>query len=138
MNQDFKVIEGSGKDNIISAQEFIELSQLNGWGKNRDYDLKKVQKALENTFYITVIRNTEGKLLAFVRCLSDDMFFTTIPDIHTHPEYMGNGYATILITKAKEKLGHTKFYFGAQEGLEGFYEKLGFKKDLQSYGGKFS
>lgn len=128
---------GAGKDHLLTAQEFIELSQLNGWGKRRTYDLAKVEKALENTFFLVTIRAREGELIGCARALSDDLFFTTIPDIFVHPQYQGKGLGTQLMETIKTRLGHTTIFFGAQPGKEAFYEKLGFEEGLQSYVGKF-
>lgn len=128
---------GSGKDHLLTAQEFIELSQLNGWGKGKTYDLSKVENALKNTFFLVTIRTHSGELIGCARALSDDMFFTTIPDIFVHPQYQRTGLGTQLMETIKTRLGHTAIFFGAQPGKEAFYEKLGFEKGLQSYVGKF-
>jgi len=130
--------EGEGKDNILSAQEFVEISQANGWGKDKTYELDKVEEALKNTFYIVSLRSKEGKLLGCARALPDDMFFTTIPDIFVSPAFHRQGLATQLLERIKEKLGHTVIFFGAQPGKEELYEKVGFEKGLPSYMGKFS
>ena len=138
MKPNYIIQSGTGKDKIISPEEFITISQANGWGKNRNYDLNEVEKALDLTFFIVAIRSNENnQLLGCVRAFSDDMFFTTIPDIFVDPEHHGNGYGAILMEKIKERLGHTAIFFGAQPGREGFYEKLGFQKGMQSYVGKF-
>lgn len=128
---------GHGKESLLTAQEFIEISQANGWGKNKTYDLEKVVQALENTFYLVTIRSSENELLACGRALSDDMFFTTIPDIFVHPDHHRKGYGSRIMEKIKERLGHTVIFFGAQPGKGQFYEKLGFEKGLQSYSMKF-
>lgn len=134
---EYKIFEGSGENNILSAKEFIEISKTNGWGKNIDYDLRKVEKALKTTFYIVTIRDLEGNLIGCARVFSDDLFFSTIPEIFVKPNFQRKGFGSILMEKIKERVGHTVIYFGAQEGKEGFYEKLGFKKGMQSYTAKF-
>src|SRR5512141_3250478 len=80
----------SDDDRKLTAQEFIEMSKVVGWGKDAKYDLSKVKKALKNTSYIVTIRD-DGRIIACGRALSDDMFFTTIPDLFVRPEYQGKG-----------------------------------------------
>jgi len=79
------------------------------------------------------IRDNEGQLLACGRVLSDNMFFTTIPDIFVLPAYQSKWLWTIIMKKIIEKFWHTKIFFGSQPGNETFFEKLWFTKDLQSY-----
>lgn len=124
---------GHGNSGILSPEEFIGISQANGWGVHKTYDLKKVEKALAQTQLIVCIRNEEGKLLGCARALSDELFFTTVPDIFVHPDYQARGYGRMLMEIIKEKLGHTSIFLGAQSGNEVFFEKLGFEKGLQSY-----
>jgi GNAT superfamily N-acetyltransferase len=119
--------------NNLSAKEFIDLSKSVGWGKNRKYDLSKVEYALKKSSFIVTIRNEKGIAIGCGRALSDNMFFTTIPDIFVNPKYQGKGIGKIVMNKIINKYSHTKIYFGSQPGNEKFFEKLGFKKDLQSY-----
>ena len=136
--KEYIIQSGSGKEKILSPEEFIAISKANGWGKNQEYDMEEVFNALDLTFFIVAIRSKEkNQLLGCVRAFSDDMFFTTIPDIFVDPDQQGNGFGAILMEKIKERLGHTAIFFGAQPGKEGFYEKLGFQKGMQSYVGKF-
>ncbi|MEL6251094.1 MAG: GNAT family N-acetyltransferase [Bacteroidota bacterium] len=135
MDRSAKLEISSGHRNsaILSPEEFIRISQANGWGLHREYNLGKVEKALSQTQLIVCIRNEAGNLLGCARALTDELFFTTIPDIFVHPDYQGRGYGRMLMEVIKEKLGHTSIFFGAQPGNEAFFEKMGFEKGLQSY-----
>ena len=55
-----------------------------------------------------------------------------LADLFVLPEYQKRGIGSRLLSLAKENTP-TLLYFGAQPGLEGFYEKNGCKKSLQSY-----
>ena len=48
------------------------------------------------------------------------------------PEYQKHGIESKLLQLAKE-VSPTMLYFGAQPGVESFYEKNGCEKSLQSY-----
>lgn len=124
------IISENKKD--LKPVEFIELSKLVGFGKNRVYDIKLVKKAITNTFYVITIKD-KNKLIACARVLSDNLLLTTIPDIFVHPDYQRKLLGKLMINIIKDKFSHTKIYFRSRPGNELFFEKLGFKKGLQSY-----
>jgi GNAT superfamily N-acetyltransferase len=130
--KDFKVTTGD-----LQPEEFIRLSKSVGWGVDRNYDMKKVAQALEASSLIISVRSLEGEAVACGRVFSDDLLMTFIPDLFVDPHYQNRGFGRVIIEKMKERYGHTLFFFGSQEGNEGFFEKLGFKKSLQSYEGSF-
>ena len=66
------------------------------------------------------------------RILTDGYFFGTITELLVLPEYQKHGIGSKLLHLAKET-SPTMLYFGAQPGVEAFYEKNGCKKSLQSY-----
>ncbi len=120
------------KDNL-SAQEFIELSKSVGWGKDKEYDLEQVKAALDRSTMIVTIRDENNQAIACGRVLSDYMFFSTVPDIFVRPEFQKQGLGKVIMQKIIDEFGHTKIFLGSQLGNEEFFEKLGFKKDMQSY-----
>ena len=115
----------------------VEISQASGVNPNLISDwkslLEKVENALKKSSLIVTIRNDKNEVVACGRALSDDMFFTTIPDIFVNPKYQKKCLGKIIMNKIIERYNHTKIFFGSQPGNEQFFEKLGFRKDLQSY-----
>ena len=67
-----------------------------------------------------------------LRILTDGYFFGTITELLVLPEYQKRGVGSKLLQLAKEA-SPTILYFGAQPGVESFYEKNGCEKSLQSY-----
>lgn len=95
-----------------------------------DYDLDKTREALSKTLNITA---HDGKtLVGCLRILSDGCFFGTITELLVLPEYQRKGIGSRLLQLAAESTP-TLLYFGAQPGLEHFYEKNGCQKGIQSY-----
>jgi GNAT superfamily N-acetyltransferase len=121
----------------LTAEEFIQLSKDVGWGPDRQYEMKKVEKALQDSSFTVRVRTSEGKTVACGRAFSDDLLMTFIPDIFVHPDHQRHGLGSLIMEAFKEKYGHTTFFFGAQPGKESFYENLGFRKGMQSYTGSF-
>ena len=107
----------------LSAESFLSLAQKVWPG---DYNIEKTQKALGSTINITAY---EGKrLVGCIRILTDG----TITELLILPEFQKQGIGSRLLNLAKENTP-TYLYFGAQPGLEEFYEKNGCRKSLQSY-----
>lgn len=95
-----------------------------------DYDMERTQTALSKTVNITAYDNEI--LVGCLRILTDGYFFGTITELLVLPEYQRQGVGSKLLELAKENTP-TMLYFGAQPGVEGFYEKNGCQKSLQSY-----
>ena len=94
------------------------------------YDEEKTRSALSKTLNITV---WDGDVLAgCLRILTDGCFFGTITELLVLPEYQKKGIGSKLLQLAKENTP-TTLYFGAQPGVEEFYEKNGCQKGFQSY-----
>ena len=94
------------------------------------YDIEKTEVALSKTINITAYDG--GILVGCLRILTDGYFFGTITELLVLPEYQKHGIGSKLLHLAKET-SPTMLYFGAQPGVELFYEKNGCEKSLQSY-----
>jgi len=71
-------------------------------------------------------------LAGCLRILSDGCYFGTITELLVLPEYQRQGIGSKLLQLAREHTP-TMLYFGAQPGVEAFYEKNGCQKGLPSY-----
>ena len=114
-------------DEQLNALAFINFAYKIWQG---DYDPEKTQAALSKTMNITVYDGE--KLVGCLRILSDGYYFGTITELLVLPEYQRQGIGSKLLRLAKEHTP-TMLYFGAQPGLDSFYEKNGCRKSLQSY-----
>ena len=114
-------------DQELNASTFITFVNRVWPG---DYDLDKTQAALSRTLNITAY--DEKELVGCLRILSDGYYFGTITELLVLPKYQKQGIGSRLLTLAKDNTP-TMLYFGAQPGAEGFYEKNGYQKSLQSY-----
>lgn len=114
-------------DKMLNASVFIPfVNQV--WPGN--YNLGKTQNALEKTINITAYDG--DKLVGCLRILSDGYFFGTITELLILPEYQKHGIGSRLLQLAKKNTP-TMLYFGAQPGIERFYEKNECERSLQSY-----
>lgn len=121
------MLEYKVDDKGLKAQIFISFVNK-VWKGN--YDIDKTEAALSKTLNITAY---DSDILAgCLRILTDGYFFGTITELLVLPEYQKHGVGSKLLQLAKEA-SPTILYFGAQPGVESFYEKNGCEKSLQSY-----
>lgn len=114
-------------DYELDAKVFLSLANSVWPGK---YDVEKTQNALKKTINITAYE--ENQLIGCIRILSDGYYFGTITELLVLPEFQKKGIGSKLLDLAKIHTP-TSLYFGAQPGVEEFYEKNGCQKDMQSY-----
>ena len=122
-----KMMEYTVDDKELDAAAFIQFANRI-WPGN--YDENKTRGALSKT--INIAAYDKKKLAGCLRILSDGCFFGTITELLVLPEYRRQGIGSTLLRLAREN-APTMLYFGAQPGVEGFYEKNGCQKGLQSY-----
>ena len=113
-------------DRALDVHEFLSLANSVWPG---DYDVELTRRALERTMNISAYES--GRLAGCLRILTDGCFFGTITELLVLPEYQGQGIGSRL--RLAREVTPTMLYFGAQPGVEGFYEKNGCQKGLQSY-----
>lgn len=114
-------------DKNLTSPKFISFVNQIWPGQ---YDEAKTKSALSRTLNITAYDGP--KLAGCLRILTDGYYFGTITELLVLPEYQKQGVGSRLIQLARENTP-TMLYFGAQPGVEGFYEKNGCQKSLQAY-----
>ena len=114
-------------DGALTAEAFLKLVNRVWPG---EYDLERTEAALARTLNITA--HDGGELVGCLRILSDGCYFGTITELLVLPAYRRRGIGSQLLLLAREN-APTLLYFGAQPGLEPFYERNGCRRSLQSY-----
>ncbi len=114
-------------DGALTAEAFLKLVNRVWPG---EYDLERTEAALARTLNITA--RDGGELVGCLRILSDGCYFGTITELLVLPAYRRRGIGSQQLRLAREN-APTLLYFGAQPGLEPFYERNGCRRSLQSY-----
>ena len=114
-------------DRELNAADFLAfVNQI--WPGS--YDAERTQTALSRTLNVTAYDG--ARLVGCLRILTDGYYFGTITELLVLPEYRKQGVGSHLLELAKANTP-TMLYFGSQPGAEGFYEKNGCRKGMQSY-----
>lgn len=114
-------------DDQLSASTFLTLVNRVWPG---EYDVDRTQAALSRTLNISAY--DDGLLVGCLRILSDGYYFGTVTELLVLPEYRRRGIGSRLLRLARDNTP-TMLYFGAQPGLEAFYEKNGCQRGMQAF-----
>ena len=115
--------------NTITAEEYLEMRALVGWG---GFPLEQAKAGLEHTTHICTFRKEE-KVIGLVRLLWDHGYVVYIADVIVRPDFQGKGIGRELMNyamkyiKSKLKPGwRIMVNLQAAKDKEGFYKKFGF------------
>lgn len=125
-------------ENKLTAQEFVYLTEVVGWGSP---NIKQIEIALKNTIYsISVEMN--GKIIGMGRIIGDGARIFYIQDVVIHPDYQRIGIGTQIMEKLLNYIENLPFSshnimigLMSAKGKEGFYERFGFRKRPNDYQG---
>lgn len=96
----------------------------------RSKDKEKI--SLQNSISVTA-RNSDGKLVGFLKLLTDHSYMFYILDVMVHPDYRNNSIAREMIDLTVDygkKNGFIKIFLTALPGKEKYYESFGFKEGM--------
>lgn len=115
MHIDYKV-----KDRL-NSNELIAVFKAVGWQKDPD----NIVEAFDKAYYMTA--RVAGRLIGFVRVISDGYYYANIFDLVVIPEYQRKGIASSMMTEIKDQFDGMYLFLTYTEGHQAFYEKCGFK-----------
>jgi ribosomal protein S18 acetylase RimI-like enzyme len=113
-----------------TLEEYKSICTAVGWGDIVNFDVSS--KALDNSIYSVVARHN-GKAIGMGRIVGDGAIFYYIQDIAVLPEYQKKGIGKMIMDKLLDFFyshASEKAFLGlfSVEGVEGFYERFGFKQ----------
>lgn len=124
----------------VDLYELEELCDSVGWARR---PLRKVKKALENSYLVASIwevRGAKTSLIGFARATSDHAFNATIWDVVIHPAFQGKGlgkaFMRYMINKLRKDDISNVTLFADPQVVE-FYRTLGFVPDPEGIRGMF-
>jgi len=127
-------------DPNLDLYELEELCSSVGWSRR---PLRKVRKALQNSFLVVSMWEQRGKrrrLIGFSRATSDHAFNATIWDVVVRPSAQGKGLGKALMNHTIKKLRQediSNITLFADAHVVDFYRGLGFNVDPEGIKGMF-
>lgn len=86
----------------------------------------RMQRMLDEAQYVEAVRSG-GRLIGFVRVLTDASYNAFVADLAVHPDHQSQGIGTRLMTRALEADPQVKFVLHAPPDSAGFYRRFGFE-----------
>lgn len=114
----------------IDWKEVSEIFQQVNWGI-------RLPKAIENAFKkssITCFIKEEDTIVGFGRTVDDGKYYALLVDVVVRPEYQSKSIGTQIVNEIKSRLiGYNFITLTAAPNKEGFYQKIGWKKQKSAY-----
>jgi len=124
----------------IDIYELEELCDRVGWARR---PLRKVRKAIQNSFLVVSMWEIKGKrrkLIGFARATSDCAFNATIWDVVVDPSFQSQGLGKAMMKYTIKKLRTadiSNITLFADPQVVNFYRRLGFLVDPEGIKGMF-
>ncbi|WP_138434605.1 GNAT family N-acetyltransferase [Winogradskyella algicola] len=114
----------------INWKDISELFQLVNWGTR---DPKDIEKAFKKSAVTCFIKDKDV-IVGFGRTVDDGQYYALLVDVVVHPKYQSKGIGTQIVNALKNRLkGYNFITLTAAPNKEGFYEKIGWKKQTSAY-----
>lgn len=119
--------DNSKKD--LPSDQLHRLFLLAGWsdGLENEEILDKFNIPFKNSTLV-ISAWEDNKLLGVVRVLSDKTVRSVIYDLVVDPDFRGKGIGRELIKRCIQHYPNSEWLVQTEEGITGFYEKLGFDR----------
>ena len=114
----------------IDWKEVSGIFQQVNWGIRQPEDIKNAFKKSSVSCFI----KDKSRVVGFGRTVDDGKYYALLVDVVVHPEYQTKGIGTQIVNALKSRLNDYNFItLTAAQNKEGFYEKLGWKKQKSAY-----
>ena len=118
---------------LLSSTEYQRISEifeLVNWGYR---DPKEIKDAFTSSSFICVVYEKE-KIIGFGRTFDDGKYYATICDVAIDPSFQKMGIGTTIVQNLQLRLeGFLFTTLTAAPEKHGFYEKLGWKRQISAF-----
>lgn len=116
--------------NLVNWKRVSELFQLVNWGEREPREIESSFRKSSFTYFV----KDENEIIGFGRTVDDGKYYALLVDIVIHPNYQSKGIGKTIVTELRKKLeGYNFITLTAAPNKEGFYQKLGWKKQKSAY-----
>ena len=106
-------------------EDFITIYHSNGW---MEHNQEKIKTIFNASTHIVVAKHN-GSAIGLARAVSDDVFNAAIYDVIVDQSYQNHGIGYGLVCRMIKQLEQVScVHLISTHGVEGLYQKLGFRK----------
>jgi ribosomal protein S18 acetylase RimI-like enzyme len=120
-------------EDSLELREFIDILIESGLSKRRPMENQDLLNRMLCNSNLMISARVEGKLVGFLRALSDFSYRTFIADLAVVETYQNQGIGRRLLTEARKAGPEARLILFAAENAEAFYQKLGFQLHERCY-----
>lgn len=121
------------QEQIIQLKEFIDVLEASTLAKRRPMDDVTLLTQMVKGANLWVTAREDGKLVGFMRGISDFCYRTFIADLAVIEDHQRKGIGKEMLVKTREIAPTARLILFAAEDAEGFYQKLGFHLHERCY-----
>lgn len=120
-------------ENEISLKEFQFILEDSGLSVRRPMENPQLLQRMINGANLLITARSEGRLVGFLRGLSDFCYRSFIADLAVSRSYQRMGIGRQLIQVARSQAPEARLFLFSVEDAAPFYEKLGFHLHERCY-----
>ncbi len=114
----------------IDWQRVSELFQIVNWGIRSPIEI--AQSFSKST--VTCFAKDGDRVVGFGRTVDDGRYYALLVDVVIDPDYQSKGIGKSIVNGLAERLkGYNFITLTAAPNKEGFYQKIGWKKQKSAY-----
>lgn len=122
------------QENDLHFSEYFAVLQSSSLVERRPEDPERLKKMLRHSSLVVTARNNEGKLVGFVRCITDFAHMAYVADVATSKEVQGQGIGKELMMQIKRILGpEVMMLLLSAPKAEPFYEHIGMERSQRAF-----
>lgn len=114
----------------LNWDRIVSLFSLVEWETRKP---EEVKKAFETSSFVCIVKEA-NEIIGFGRTTDDGKYYAMLVDIVVDPKYQKKGIGKQIVNCLREQLKGFRFItLSAAPGKEGFYQKLGWRKQKSAY-----
>ena len=115
---------------LVDWKRVSELFEIVNWGKR---DPKEIENSFKTSSLSYFVKD-ENEIIGFGRTVDDGKYYALLVDIVIHPDYQSKGIGKSIVNELQKRLvGYEFITLTAAPNKEGFYQKIGWKKQKSAY-----
>ncbi len=114
----------------VDWKRVSELFRIVNWGIRAPQEIEKSFRSSSFTCFV----KEENEIIGFGRTVDDGKYYALLVDIVIHPSYQAKGIGKSIVNELRNSLvGYEFITLTAAPNKEGFYQKIGWKKQKSSF-----